>query len=110
MKKEITILHTLQQNWQPVQFIPGAYFVVINEDGNTGACTWLIKQDAGGVFPEHNHPNWTEMILLQGEMTGSEGTFKIGSYQSVAPNIKHGSYTIGKEGMIGLLISEGPIW
>ena len=110
MKQAVTLLHALDQKWQPVEGIPGAYFVSLNEDSETGACTWAIKQDAGATFPEHEHPHWTEQIVLQGAMTGPEGTYNAGSYQCLPPNVKHGPYKIGPEGMIGLLISQGPIW
>ncbi len=110
MKKEIKILHALDQKWIPVHGIAGAWYIPINEDQKTGACTWLIKQDANGIFPEHDHPHWAEQMIIQGEITGPEGTFKVGSYQCLPPKVKHGPYKTGKKGMIGLLISEGPIW
>jgi anti-sigma factor ChrR (cupin superfamily) len=110
MKRAVDLIHAFDLTWQPVPSVPGAYFIPLNEDLTTGACTWLIKQEPGCIFPEHSHPSWTEMMVLRGEMYGPEGAFRAGSYQSCAPHVRHGPYRIGSKDMIGLLVSSGPIW
>ena len=109
-KSAIPIMHSVSLEWHTVPGIDGAYYAQLNVDPATGACTWLIKQEAGGVFPCHNHPAWTEMILLDGSMSGPEGEFSRLSYQSCPPGIEHGPYKVGVNGMQALLVSEGPVW
>ena len=110
MLKSVILLDTSKEAWFPVPRIPGAYYKPVNEDPDTGRCIWQIRQDAGCIFPEHNHPAWTQMLVTAGEMTGPEGTFQSGGYQCIPPGFKHGPYQIGLNGMEGILISDGPIW
>ncbi len=76
----------------PVQ--PEMEWLPISYDRETGQGSYLMRMDPGAVTIPHDHPWMEEFLILEGELTDSNGcVYKAGDFVSYPPGSHHNSWT-----------------
>jgi anti-sigma factor ChrR (cupin superfamily) len=76
----------------PVQ--PEMSWLPISYDRATGQGCYLMRMKAGAVTLAHDHPGMEEFLILEGELTDSDGrVFRRGDFVSYAAGTRHHSRT-----------------
>ena len=74
--------------------IPGMSWHKITYNQKTGEGTYILKMDPGAQSKFHEHTNFEEFIMLDGELTDPvNNIFKKGDIITYEPGSKHSSYT-----------------
>ena len=74
--------------------IPGWTCHKISFDEKTNFGTYISKLEPGTKTIPHIHSGYEEFLILDGELTDSDGTiFKKGDFVSYEPNSSHSSFT-----------------
>ena len=74
--------------------IPGMSWHKITYNQKTGEGTYILKMDPGAKSKFHEHTNFEEFIMLDGELTDPDNNiFKKGDIITYEPGSKHSSYT-----------------
>ncbi|MDC0247916.1 cupin domain-containing protein [Pelagibacteraceae bacterium] len=74
--------------------IPGMSWHKITYNQKTGEGTYILKMDPGAQSKFHEHTNFEEFIMLDGELTDPDNNiFKKGDIITYEPGSKHSSYT-----------------
>ena len=74
--------------------IPGMSWHKITYDQKTGQGTYILKMEPGAKSKLHEHVNFEEFIMLDGELIDPDNnTFKKGDIVTYEPGSKHSSYT-----------------
>ncbi len=82
--------------------IPGMSWHKITYSKKTGQGTYILKMDAGAKSKFHEHANFEEFIMLNGELIDLDNKiFKKGDIITFEPGSKHSSCT--KEGCLILV-------
>ena len=82
--------------------IPGMSWHKITYSKKTGQGTYILKMDAGAKSKLHEHINFEEFIMLDGELIDLDNKIlKKGNIVTFEPGSKHSSYT--KDGCLILV-------
>lgn len=74
--------------------IPGMSWHKITYNKKTGEGTYVLKMEPGTQSKPHEHTNFEEFIILEGELIDPDGkVFTKGNIVTFEPNSKHSSYT-----------------
>ena len=74
--------------------IPGMSWHKITYDKKSGQGTYILKMDPGSKSLPHQHTNYEEFIMLDGELTDSDNKiFKKGDIVTFEPGSTHSSYS-----------------
>ena len=74
--------------------IPGWSWHKISVDKETNFGTYVSKLEPGTKTLPHIHKGYEEFLILDGELTDSDGTvFKKGDFVTFEPNSSHSSFT-----------------
>jgi len=74
--------------------IPGMSWHKITYNEKTGEGTYILKMEPGAKSKLHEHINFEEFIMLDGELTEPDNkVFKKGNIVTFEPNTSHSSYT-----------------
>ncbi len=74
--------------------IPGWSWHKISFDKETNFGTYVSKLEPGTKTLPHIHKGYEEFLILDGELTDSDGTvFKKGDFITFEPNSSHSSFT-----------------
>ena len=74
--------------------IPGMHWHKITYNTETGQGTYVLKMDPGAKSLLHEHTNYEEFLMLDGELIDSDDkVFKKGDYVIFPPGSSHSSYT-----------------
>jgi mannose-6-phosphate isomerase-like protein (cupin superfamily) len=66
----------------------------VSYDRATGQGSYLMRMAPGAVTIPHDHPGLEEFMILEGELTDSDGTvFRAGDFVSYQPGTHHNSWT-----------------
>ena len=63
------------------------------EDGATGARTLLMRMDPGAQVGAHSHAELEEIMVLSGEFSDQECTYRAGDYCVRAPGALHTTHS-----------------
>ena len=86
--------------------IPGWSWHKISFDKKTNFGTYVSKLEPGTKTLPHIHKGYEEFLILDGELTDSDGTvFKKGDFVTFEPNSSHSSFT--KKGCLILTFMRG---
>ena len=109
IKRKITNLYDVEfvpfDNYGVV--VPGMSWHKISYDKeNGGQGAYVLKMEAGAKSIPHEHTGFEEFLILDGELTDSDGKiFKKGDFISFEPGSKHSSHTIN--GCLVLVFMRG---
>ena len=79
-------------NYGPV--IPGMSWYRITYSKETGQGTYILKMGPGARSQLHEHTNFEEFLMLDGELIDSDNKiFKKGDLVTFEPGSRHSSYT-----------------
>ena len=74
--------------------IPGMSWHKITYKKETGQGTYILKMDPGAKSLPHEHLNYEEFIILEGELIDADNkVFKKGDIITYEPNSSHYSFT-----------------
>ena len=74
--------------------IPGMSWHRITYDKKTGQGTYILKMEPGAKSKLHEHTNFEEFIMLEGELVDPDNkVFKKGDIVTFEPGSNHSSYT-----------------
>ena len=74
--------------------IKGMSWHKITYNKKIGQGTYILKMEPGAVSKPHEHINFEEFIILDGELTDPDGKiFKKGDVVTFEPGSSHSSYT-----------------
>ena len=86
--------------------IKGWYWHKISFNEKTNFGTYISKLEPNTKTIPHIHTGYEEFLILEGELTDSDGTvFKKGDFISYEPNTSHSSFT--KKGCLILTFMRG---
>ena len=86
--------------------IPGMNWHKITYDKKTGQGTYVLKMDPGAKSLPHEHINYEEFFVLDGELIDPDNkVFKKGDFVTFEPGSTHSSYT--KNGCLVLVFMRG---
>ena len=86
--------------------IPGMNWYKITYNKETGQGTYILKMDPGTKSLPHEHTNYEEFIILDGELVDPDNkVFKKGDIVTFEPDSNHSSYT--KNGCLILVFMRG---
>ena len=72
-----------EMSWLPVSYDP-----------RLGQGSYLMRMEAGARTIAHDHPGYEEFVILEGELTDSDGrVFRRGDFVSYRPGSRHNSWT-----------------
>ena len=83
--------HHLDANaldWRPTD-TPGFWAKPLLRDAATGARTELSRMDPGAYVGAHSHDELEEILVLSGEFSDEERTYRTGDYCVRAPGALH---------------------
>ncbi|HMG75670.1 MAG TPA: cupin domain-containing protein [Pyrinomonadaceae bacterium] len=70
--------------------VSGVFVKVLRFDKATRrAPTILLKFDAGGTYPAHDHPGGEEIFVIEGDLKLGKDHLYAGDYLYTSPNGKH---------------------
>ena len=73
--------------------IPGMSWYKISYNQKTGQGSYILKMDPGAKTLAHEHVNYEEFYILEGELKDSDGQiFKKGDFVTFEPGSSHSSY------------------
>ncbi|MEX0807686.1 MAG: cupin domain-containing protein [Dongiaceae bacterium] len=73
---------------------PEMEWLPISYDRKTGQGCYLMRMAPGAVTIPHNHPGMEEFLIVEGELTDSDGTvFRAGDFVSYDGGTWHNSWT-----------------
>ena len=79
-------------NYGPV--VPGMSRHKITYNTETGKGTYILKMDPGAKSLPHEHTNYEEFLMLDGELIDADNkVFKKGDFVTYEPGSTHYSYT-----------------
>ena len=82
--------------------IPGMSWHKITYSKKTGQGTYILKMEPGGKSKLHEHTNFEEFIMLDGELIDpDDNIFKKGDIVTYEPGSRHSSHT--KDGCLILV-------
>ena len=88
--------------------IKGMSWHKITYNKKIGQGTYILKMEPGAVSKPHEHINFEEFIILDGELTDPDGKiFKKGDIVTFEPGSSHSSYT--KNGCLILVFMRAMI-
>ena len=89
------------------EIVPGmSWHKISYNKKNGGQGTYVLKMDAGAKSLYHEHLGFEEFLILDGELTDTDGkVFKKGDFVSYEPGSKHSSQT--KDGCLILVFMRG---
>ena len=107
-KRKITNIDNLK--FEPFnkygETIKGWYWHKISFNEKTNFGTYISKLEPNTKTIPHLHTGYEEFLILEGELTDSDGTvFKKGDFISYEPNTSHSSFT--KKGCLILTFMRG---
>ena len=74
--------------------IKGMNWHKISYDKENGQGSYILKMDPGAKTIPHEHVNYEEFYMLEGELIDPDGkTFKKGDFVTFEPGSSHSSYT-----------------
>ena len=86
--------------------VPGMSWHKITYSQETGQGTYLLKMDPGTKSLSHEHTNYEEFIMLDGELVDPDNKiFKKGDIVTFEPSSSHSSHT--KTGCLILVFQRG---
>ena len=86
--------------------IPGMNWYKITYNKETGQGTYILKMDPETKSLPHEHTNYEEFIILDGELVDPDNkVFKKGDIVTFEPDSNHSSYT--KNGCLILVFMRG---
>jgi len=78
----------------------------LSYDEKTGAGFFLVKFEPGASSIPHEHLDFEEFVVLEGELTDSDGTvYRAGDCVSLKPGSRHVS--VSKKGLISAVFVRG---
>jgi quercetin dioxygenase-like cupin family protein len=78
----------------------------VSYDAKTGQGIFLIKFAPGGTSIAHEHLDYEEFIVLEGDLTDSDGTtYRQGDVVSLKPGSRH--FSVSHGGLTALTIVRG---
>ena len=91
-------------NYGPI--VPGMNWHKITYNKETGQGTYILKMDPETKSLHHEHTNYEEFLMLDGELIDSDNkVFKRGDFVTFEPGSSHYSYT--KNGCLILVFLRG---
>ncbi len=73
---------------------PDIGWLPISFDRKKAEGSYLMRMQAGARTIPHEHPGFEEFIILEGELTDSDGhVFRKGDFISFQPGTRHNSWT-----------------
>ena len=73
---------------------PEIAWLPISYDRHTGQGSYLMRMEPGAVTIPHDHPGMEEFMILEGELTDSDGmVYRAGDFVSYRPGTRHNSWT-----------------
>ena len=86
--------------------VPGMNWHKITYNKETGQGTYVLKMDPGAKSLIHEHTNYEEFLVLDGELIDLDNkVFKKGDFVTFEPGSAHSSYT--KNGCLILVFMRG---
>ena len=86
--------------------VPGMNWHKISYSKETGLGTYVLKMDPGAKSLPHEHTNYEEFLILDGELIDPDNkVFKKGDFVTFEPGSSHSSYT--KSGCLILVFLRG---
>ena len=108
-KRQITDLYNVKlepfDNYGEI--IPGmSWHKISYNKKNGGYGTYVLKMEPGAKSLPHQHTSFEEFLMLDGELTDSDGKiFNKGDFVTFEPGSEHSSYT--KNGCLVLVFMRG---
>jgi len=98
---------TTEAEWKPLVEegikTDGIYVKVLRYDEETKRSpTFMLKFDAGALYPNHNHPAGEEVYVLEGEVRFGPDQLNAGDYLYTPPNAKQSVFS--KTGCVMLFV------
>ena len=87
-KPRPTLLATADLEWEKGP-VPGLFFKQLHIDPVAKRMTMLVRLSPGGSFPSHEHRDFEESLLLEGDLTRDGALLKPGDYQYAPPGSSH---------------------
>jgi anti-sigma factor ChrR (cupin superfamily) len=91
--------------WKP--FREGIEIYRLYEDGAQGSSSALLRYQPGATVPQHSHPGYEHIFVLQGSQTDCNGTHAAGTLVINPPKTSHS--VASADGCIVLAIWEKPV-
>ena len=74
--------------------VPKMSWHIISYDQKKGQGSYVLKMDPGAQTVPHMHMGFEEFLIIEGELTDSDGTtFKKGDFVSFKPGTQHSSFS-----------------
>ena len=89
--------------WKASPF-PGVTAKRLFEDPN-GNVSWMVKLDAGAVYPRHRHATFEHCLVLEGEVRFDEYVLRAGDYEVAGPSTDHSSF-VSPHGAVLFIIAN----
>ena len=86
---------------------PGVFYKSLRYDKTTKAGSVLIRMDANSSYPEHEHTNGEDFIVLEGELIIDGQRYPEGSYVYSPPGSVHHPHT--EKGVLLFSVFHGKI-
>ena len=73
---------------------PEISWLPLTYDRASGEGAYMMRLAPGAVTIPHEHPGFEDFLILEGELTDSDGTvFRTGDFVSFEPGSRHNSWT-----------------
>ncbi len=99
-------LRTDDMPWESAD-APGVFYKSLRYDKTTKAGSVLIRMDANSSYPEHEHTQGEDFLVLEGELIIGDRTFPKGSYVYSPPGSVHHPRT--EKGAVLFAVFHGKI-
>ena len=84
----------LNDDYTPMEFVIYVLQTFFSYDKEKGQGSYILKMDPGSKSVPHQHVNYEEFYMLEGELIDADGkVFKKGDFVSFEPGTTHSSHT-----------------
>ena len=84
----------LNDDYTPMEFVIYVLQTFFSYDKEKGQGSYILKMDPGSKSVPHEHVNYEEFYMLEGELIDADGkVFKKGDFVSFEPGTTHSSHT-----------------
>ena len=83
------VAQTSELAWQPSPIAGVARRMLDRDGGEVARATSIVRYDAGGQFPGHEHARGEEFLVLEGVFADEHGEYPAGSYVRNPPGSYH---------------------
>jgi anti-sigma factor ChrR (cupin superfamily) len=102
----MAVVRSAQEDWRAVSTV-GVAVKRLRDDKSSGASTFLLRVEAGGRVPMHDHPGGEELFVIEGDLRVGGDHLKAGDYLYTPPSGKHAASSEG--GCVVLVTTPKPV-